>query len=209
VRSRIFAKHGRGGLTQERAAPVGKDVPALWREGRIEEARLLLVHTTQRSVYRFLKAMVRDEDAAQDLTQDTFVRAFQSLGSFRGQATPTTWILTIARNLALNRARRKKLENRWQVTMDSPPDAADTRAVIESGEPGLMTALWALPPAQREAMVLYYVEDLGINEVVRLTGRSTNTIKSDLHRGRATLRAALEESTGPSTRPMEQKEPTA
>ena len=189
-----------GALSQGPNVPVGENVRALWQAGCIEEARLALVHATQRSVYRFLKSMVRDEDAARDLTQDTFVRAFQSLGGFRGEAQLTTWILTIARNLALSRARRRKLENRWQVTTDSPPDVADARAVVGTGEPGLMAAVAALPPPQREAVVLYYVEDLGIDEVARLTGRPANTIKSDLHRARATLRAALEEPAGPPVR---------
>ncbi len=157
---------------------------------------MALVKATERSVYRFLKAMVRDEDAAQDLAQDTFVRAFQSLGSFRGEAQLTTWILAIARNLALNRARRAKLERRWHVVTDAPPDVADARADVEPVEPRLTAALATLPLHQREAAVLYYVEDLGIEEVARLTGRPPNTIKSDIHRARATLRAALEEHTG-------------
>jgi len=177
---------------------VAEDVRELWRAGRIEEARLALVRATEQSVYRFLKAMVRDEDLARDLTQDTFVRAFQSLGSYRGEARLTTWILSIARNLALTRVRRAKLESRWVVAMEEPPDVADARAEPVAGEPRLVAALAALPAAQREAAVLYYVEDLGIDEVARLTGRPGNTIKSDLHRARAALRAAMEDPPGGS-----------
>jgi len=157
------------------------------------------VHETQHSVYRFLKAMMRDEDLAQDLAQDTFVRAFQSLGSFRGEAKATTWILAIARNLALNRSRRLRLEQRWQQLTDQPPDLAEREAVPEPGEPRLTAALAALPPVQREAIVLYYVEDLGIDDVARITGRPANTIKSDLHRARAALRAVLEQRRDPAT----------
>jgi RNA polymerase sigma factor (sigma-70 family) len=100
--------------------------------------------------------MVRDEDLAQDLAQDTFVRAFQSLGSFRGEAGATTWILAIARNLALNRSRRLRLEQRWQRLTDRLPDLADREAVPEPAEPRLTAALATLPSAQREAIVLYY-----------------------------------------------------
>lgn len=183
-------------LSQE-SDPPAAEIRALWREGRIEEARLALVHETQHSVFRFLKAMMRDEDLAQDLAQDTFVRAFQSLGSFRGEAKATTWILAIARNLALNRSRRRRLEQRWLT--DQPPDLADREAVPEPREPRLTAALAALPSAQREAIVLYYVEDLGIDDVARITGRTANTIKSDLHRARAALRAVLEERQDPAT----------
>ena len=152
----------------------------------------MLVRTTHPSVYRYLKAMVRDAHVAEDLTQDTFVRAFQALGSYRGESRLATWILTIARNLALNRARRLRLENRWFVRMEAPDDAADPRGLPEQPEPRLMAALAALPRAQREAAELYYVEDLGIDEVARLTGRPANTVKSDLHRARTALRMALE-----------------
>lgn len=189
-----------GALSQEQNAPAAENVCALWRAGRIQEARLELVRATERSVYRFLKAMVRDEDSAQDLAQDTFVRAFQSLGSFRGEAQLTTWILSIARNLALNRIRRRKLENRWQVVTDQIPEVADVRAAAATGDPRLMAALGQLPLPQREAVALFYLEDLSIDQVSRLTGRPAGTIKSELHRARASLRAAIEERSDRSTR---------
>jgi RNA polymerase sigma-70 factor (ECF subfamily) len=134
--------------------------------------------------------MVRDEEVARDLAQDTFIRAFQALGSFRGEARLTTWILAIARNVALNRARRLKLERRWQAEAATP--LADFATIQEPVSRRLMTALDELPAPQREAVVLYYVEDLGIEEVAALTRRPANTIKSDLHRARATLRAAMQ-----------------
>src|SRR5512140_88664 len=190
-----------GALGQERNVPAADDVRALWRAGRFEEARLALVQATERSVYRFLKAMVRDEDLAQDLAQDTFVRAFQSLGSFRGEARLTTWILAIARNLAVNRARRNRLENRWVVAIEDSPEVADTRAALGAAEPRLMAALEELPAPQREAVLLYYVEDLRIDDVARLTGRPANTVKSDLYRARVSLRQALEDTGSPGLRP--------
>lgn len=184
---------GRGGtLSQDRDAET-ESVRALWQAGRIEEARLTLVRAVGPSVFRFLKAMVRDEDVTADLTQDTFVRAFQSLGSFRGDANLTTWVLSIARNLAWNRGRRARLESRWRVPIEPPEDVADPRAVMSVGEPRLAEALAQLPAPQREAVMLYYVEDMAIEEVARVTGRPTNTIKSDLHRARAALRTAMEE----------------
>lgn len=195
-----------GALSQDLNAPTAESVRALWKAGRVEEARAILVKATEQSVYRFLKAMVRDEDVAQDLAQDTFVRAFQSLGGFRGEARLTTWILTIARNLAFNRARRMKLERRWHVVTDELPDVPDHRAVVDRGEPRLMAALAELPSSQREAVIFYYVEDLGISEVARLTGRPPNTIKSDLHRAREAMRAALGVHAEPSARGPEPEE---
>lgn len=127
------------------------------------------------------------------------MKAFQGLGSFRGDASPTTWILSIARNLALNRIRRQRLESRWRWTpcdlrtTGDLPDVADPSGDPLSSlpEPRLRTSLQALPPPQREAVILFYLEDLPVEEVARLTGRPANTIKSDLRRARQALLAAL------------------
>ncbi len=181
-------------MSREQDAPTGGQIRALWAAGRIEEARRALVEMAGQSVYRFVKAMVRDEDVAQDLAQDTFLRAFQALGSYRGEAEVTTWVLAIGRRLVLSRARRSRLERRWQVATDAPPDAAGGRGIVEPADSKLMDAVAALPLRQREAVVLFYLEDLGVEDIARLTGRPANTIKSDLHRARAALRLELGEA---------------
>ena len=181
-------------MSREQDAPTGEQIRALWAAGRIEEARRALVEMAGQSVYRFVKAMVRDEHLAQDLAQDTFLRAFQSLGSYRGEAEVTTWVLAIGRRLVLSRARRSRLERRWQVVTDAPPDAVGGRGIVEPADPKLMDAVAALPLRQREAVVLFYLEDLGVEDIARLTGRPANTIKSDLHRARAALRLELGEA---------------
>jgi RNA polymerase sigma-70 factor (ECF subfamily) len=143
--------------------------------------------------------MVRDEDIAQDLAQDTFLRAFQSLGSYRGEAEVTTWVLAIGRRLVFSRARRLKVERRWQVVTDVPPEDVGARGIVEPADPRLMDAVEALPLRQREAVVLFYLEDLGVEDIARMTGRPTNTIKSDLHRARAALRLGLGAASKSST----------
>ena len=181
-------------MSREQDAPTGEQIRALWAAGRIEDARRALVEMAGQSVYRFVKAMVRDEHLAQDLAQDTFLRAFQSLGSYRGEAEVTTWVLAIGRRLVLSRARRSRLERRWQVVTDALPEAASGRGIVEPADPKLMDAVAALPLRQREAVVLFYLEDLGVEDIARLTGRPANTIKSDLHRARAALRLELGEA---------------
>lgn len=188
-----------GPLASEENPSATEDVLTLWRAGRVADARLVLVRATRASVYRYLKAMVRDPHVAEDLVQDTFLRAFQALGSYRGESRLTTWVLVIARNVTLNRARRLRLENRWFVRMQAPAEVVDPRGAPELREPRLLAALTALPRAQREAAELYYVEDMDIEEVARLTGRPPNTVKSDLHRARAALRTALGEPAAPAT----------
>lgn len=203
---RIVSKPGGIGLTRaaDRAPEGAEEIRRLWLAGGIEEARLRLVERTQTSLYRFLRALLHDEDAAADLFQESYVKAFQGLGSFRGDSSPTTWILSIARNLALNRIRRQRLESRWRWTPGDPGISGDLPDVADPGgdplstlpEPRLRASLQALPPAQREAVILFYLEDLPVEEVARMTGRPANTIKSDLRRARQALQAALGDPAG-------------
>ncbi|HEX7877944.1 MAG TPA: RNA polymerase sigma factor [Candidatus Eisenbacteria bacterium] len=168
--------------------------------GRIEAARLALVAATKDAVYRYLRHLLRNDPAVDDLFQDAYLRAFRSLEWFRGESSSTTWMLTIARNTALNRIRRLKTERTWTTVTDDPPEVADAGANAERAaadlrlatDSRLLPALDRLPVAQREAVLLYYVEDQPIEEVARITNRTPNTVKSDLRRARLALRAALE-----------------
>ena len=166
------------------------------RTGDLEGAYAQVVEETRDSLYRFLRHMLRDEEAARDVFQDTYIRVFRALSSFRGEASLTTWVLTIGRNVALNRIRSAKgredrttsldvLEETSPLAVDSSSESVVTRSLI--------AALDSLPSAQREAVLLYYVEDSPVAEIARATGRTANTIKSDLLRARKRLRAILEE----------------
>jgi RNA polymerase sigma-70 factor (ECF subfamily) len=184
--------------------PDGSDPAAALREhlaaGRTEAARLALVAATKDAVHRYLRHLLRNDPAVDDLFQDAYLRAFRSLEWFRGESSPTTWMLTIARNTALNRIRRLKTERTWTTVTDDPPDVADPGVETEReamnlrahAEPRLQSALDRLPVAQRDAVLLYYVEDQPIDEVARITRRTANTVKSDLRRARLALRVLLD-----------------
>lgn len=182
-------------VDEEPGGVPGGDIPGLWAAGRIEEARIRLLHVTRDSVFRFLRQMLRDDHLAEDIFQDSYIRAFGALGSYRGQVAVTGWMLTIARNVALNRLRRRKLERTWTTNAGEIPEPAGAAAPEVAPRPaggrGLEAALASLPPTQREAVLLYYGDDLAVDEVARVTGRPANTIKSDLRRARLALRAAL------------------
>ena len=84
-----------------------------------------LVRRHQSAVRGLLRQLTRTDVAlADDLAQETFLRAYKHIRSFRGEAQLSTWILTIARNVALNWVRRRKLEKRWQVATEEPPEVA-------------------------------------------------------------------------------------
>src|ERR1700756_4480406 len=92
-----------------------------------------IVRRHQRRVHRFLLMMLRDPDEADNLTQECFLRAYQNLPSFRGEASPETWLLRIAANLARDHARNRKASF-WRRLLGLEDDGADS--VAEQGPSG-------------------------------------------------------------------------
>jgi RNA polymerase sigma-70 factor (ECF subfamily) len=110
-------------------------------------------------------------------------------------------VLTIGRNLSLNRIRKERLDTNRERSLDDEGAGLPEAVAAGGEEPGFLTrtvaaAVDALPAAQREAILLFYVEDRSLDEVSAMTGRPINTVKSDLLRARKELRAFLEVRTG-------------
>jgi RNA polymerase sigma-70 factor (ECF subfamily) len=164
--------------------------------GDREGAYASVVEATRDSLYRFLLHMVRDEDAARELFQETYLRVFRGLEGFRGDAKITTWVLTIGRNQVFNRHRRGKLVEAHMKPLEHEDAHAGEGPEAEPVSRSVLEALDDLPEAQREAVYMFYAEDLSVAEVARLTGRPINTIKSDLWRGRQHLRRILDRESG-------------
>lgn len=128
---------------------------------------------------------------AEDLTQEVFIRAWQKLGSFRGDASFGTWLYRLAVNLILSRRetirRRAQKKVSGQHLMDGIP--------ARSGSPGaavdLEAAIQELPEGARQVFVLFDVEGYPHAEIAEMMGISTGTSKSQLHRARMMLRQAL------------------
>lgn len=145
-------------------------------------------------VYRLAYGMVRDAEVARDLAQRTFVRAFDRLDEFRGDAAFSTWLHTIATSLALDRAR--KLDRREALAEDvatsalSEPDPP--RGV---GDPLLRQAVRreveALDPESRALLLLFDVEGYGHEEIGEILGITAGASRVRLHRIRARLRERL------------------
>jgi len=169
---------------------VTEQVRRQWASGDRRGAYALAVASTQDSLYRFLVHLLRDDDEAHEVFQDTYVRVYRGLDGFRGDASLTTWVLRIGRNLAWNRHRRAKTRRAFETSLeDSNADAP----APERGQHGyLHAALSHLPDAQHEAVLLFYMEGFSVDEIAGITGRPSNTIKSDLLRARARLREHLE-----------------
>jgi RNA polymerase sigma-70 factor, ECF subfamily len=172
------------------ARNITEQVRRQWASGDRRGAYALAVASTQDSLYRFLVSLLRNDDEARDVFQDTYVRVYRGLDGFRGDATLTTWVLRIGRNLAWNRHRRAK--TRLAVEMSLEETDQDPPAPERERHDNLYAALAHLPDAQREAVLLFYMEGFPVEDVARITGRPCNTIKSDLLRARAKLRERLE-----------------
>jgi len=133
-----------------------------------------------------------DGAAAEDVAQEAFARAHRALGSFRGEASLSTWFYRILVNEAQRHRRWRWVRERFGGAMpDDPADPAPSPA----GDPALRLrvarAVAALPRGQREAFVLVHLDGLSLREAAEATGRATGTIKSHLHRAVHALRAQL------------------
>ncbi|MCO7192074.1 MULTISPECIES: sigma-70 family RNA polymerase sigma factor [Pseudonocardia] len=155
------------------------------------------VRATQVDVHRFLVHLGRDD--AEDLTQETFLRALRSLPSFAGRSTARTWLLSVARRVAVDAVRtavrrprvRDLGEDTQEVLERAVPRTGAQEAVL------LRTLVDALPDDRREAFVLTQVLDLGYAEAAQVCGCPVGTIRSRVARAREDLLRALgEDGTG-------------
>ena len=177
------------------AAPI--DDAALVEAALAGEASAFdaLVTRHRRSVYQVCYRFVNHHEDAADLTQDTFVRAWKALGTFRGQARFSTWLYRIAVNVSLNRVSLKTPKTEvvdFDLVADSrqpPPDAAldaEARRVM------VRRAVQSLPPRQRAALILRTYHDLSHQEVAAIVGTSVGAVKANVFHALANLRKRLE-----------------
>ena len=166
-----------------------------------------LVHERSGDVYALLYRLTEDAEEARDLTQETFLRAFQNIGRFRGDADLKTWIYRIAINQARNRWRWWRRRRR-DVTVsldaniggrDEPlKDSIRTNArdpeqetLAREREAALQRALQALSRPFREVLILRDVEGMSYEEIAVTLEISIGTVKSRLSRGRLELRRKI------------------
>jgi RNA polymerase sigma-70 factor (ECF subfamily) len=143
-----------------------------------------LVTAAYPDVRRLCAALV-DEAAADDLAQDTFVRATRALRSFRGQSTARTWILAIARRVCMDALRARYRRARRDVrlaTVDTAQTAPDPAAGLE-----LQDLLRHLSPERRAAFVLTQLLTLSYEDAAQVCACPTGTIRSRVARARADL----------------------
>ena len=170
-----------------------------------------LVNERSGEIYGLLYRLTESSEEARDLTQETFLRAFQSIGHFRGESDLRTWIYRIAINQARNRWRWWRRRRRdATVSIDAPqpngqPSLVGTLASDNGSNPekdalahererALRRALTSLKRVYREAVVLRDIEGFAYDEIAVALDISVGTVKSRLARGRQELRRKLEGS---------------
>lgn len=146
-----------------------------------------------RRVYAVCYRFAGNATHAEELTQDVFVRAWQKLGSFRGDSALSTWLHPMAVNVAYSdRRSQRRREARVTTTDDLTPfDAGSDDAPAGLGV-DLERALERLPDGARRVFVLHDVEGYKHEEIAAMTGTAAGTSKAQLHRARRLLREALQ-----------------
>jgi RNA polymerase sigma-70 factor (ECF subfamily) len=167
----------------------------------------VLVLRHRRPIFNFVLRYVRDPVAAEDVTQDCFLRVVRSADSYVREAKFTTWLFTIARNLCVDASRRAKHRN--MASLDAPIDeegrgakidfvasagpAVDRQAIGTELKSRMQDAIAQLPEEQREIFLLREVGDLQFNEIAEIVGIPENTVKSRMRYALEKLREALAE----------------
>ena len=196
--------------SQARVAPVDyaalddHALVALVRGGKREAFRHIMQRCNQR-LFRVARAVIGEDSEAEDVLQESYMRAYHKLDSFRGDSTLLTWLTTIVLNEARGRLRKRHpMVGLEQV--DAAPD--DTHQVIQfpskfgSEDPAaaaaraqirhlLEHAIDELPPAFREVYMMREVEECSVEETASQLGIKAETVKTRLHRARRLLRSSL------------------
>ena len=152
-----------------------------------------LVGRYQIRLFRFAFRMLRDRAEAEDAVQETFLRAYRALPRYRPDGYFSSWIYRIT----LNECRRRLRGKRSTLSLDLTPltdNLPDPQAAVMNNERHrqLRLALEMLPEHYRVVMMLFYFEDMSVNEISRTLGVSVSAVKVRLHRGRDRLAARLE-----------------
>jgi RNA polymerase sigma-70 factor, ECF subfamily len=167
-----------------------------------------LVRRNQKRIFRLLMSLLRDEDAADTLTQECFLKAYKSRASFRGDSSVDTWVYRIAVNLARDYQRSKR-QGFWKKMFSATPETEDETPLLETvahdgadAEKQLLAreeaeqvwyAVKRLSDNQREVFVMRYSEELSLDEIAQALDMQLGTVKSHLNRALTTVRKRLEE----------------
>ncbi len=162
-----------------------------------------LVDKYKDMVFSLALKVVKNREEAEEVSQDTFIKAFKSLQKFKGDSKFSTWLYKIAYNNCMDRVKRisrsyntdaidEVVENRIKAT-------DDVMKTIERKERALIIkeCLLELPEDERSILWFFYFEELSLKEITEVTAYSENNVKVKLHRARKKLLAVIENKVEP------------
>jgi RNA polymerase sigma-70 factor, ECF subfamily len=164
---------------------------------RDEVAVRELTRRYNQRLFRIARGILREDAAAEDVVQETYVRVFTHLEQFRGDSSVGTWLVRIAMNLALGRirSRRPTVDIDLMTPASADPDPETLMAQHELSDL-IERAIDDLPDAFRSVFVARIVEGLSIEETAELFHLKPETVKTRVHRARRALRRSLEQTVG-------------
>ena len=177
--------------------------------GRDEAAVRAIMKANNRRLYRLARGILRNDAEAEDIVQETYVRAFTHLETFRGDSSLATWLARIAMNEALGRLRRQRPSVEWT---SLPPGTLEAqvipfpRALADDPEKSMAQreiqhvverAIDELPEPFRLVFITRVVEGMNVEETAEILGLKLETVKTRLHRARTMLRDNVEKKIGP------------
>lgn len=148
-----------------------------------------------KQVYLVAYSYVKDQALAEDITQDVFIKCYKHLHKYRKDASPKTWILKITANTSKDYLKRKSFQT-LKLSMEKFENMLKgksiEREVIEQEEKDeVLEAVLSMKAKYREVILLYYFQDLKIDEIKEALELNENTVKTRLTRGRALLKDIL------------------
>jgi RNA polymerase sigma-70 factor (ECF subfamily) len=161
-------------------------------EQRIDRFRLVFEEHSG-AVYRFLYCLIGDAEAAGELAQETFFRAYRAFDRFEERSAVSTWLCGIARNIALNHLRSRKFTVVESERMREPveEERPDTLLLTRELRDAIRDAVLDLDEEKRTAFALKILQQRSYEEISAITGSAIAKLKTDVHRARLQLRAAL------------------
>lgn len=151
----------------------------------------------QLPLYAYVFELLHDEQASLDVVQETFINAVRHIAGLREDVRFGSWLFSIAHQKIAQRWRRPERtlpleDDQYDALPDEDAGPCDW-LIRKEQEEEFMKLLHDLPPPQREALLLHFVEDFSLEEIAGITGVSTGTVKSRLHYGKKTFRRLMEE----------------
>lgn len=184
-----------------------EDLMVMYQRGEVRAFEVLLARH-RRPVFNFLLRFVGDRATAEDLLQDTFMRIIKGAEAYKRQAKFTTWLYTIARNLCVDQARRRKHRN--HASLDAPLDRSEDHGNLMDMLPNaevatdrqsanhqlyerMHRAIASLSDDQREVFLMREFLDLPFKEIADVVGVPENTVKSRMRYALEKLRQLLDD----------------